>query len=157
LWISHHIVKYKNEIREKAVQLRIKAKVNMRRGTKYAFFISHHQATGGDQCHNMCFEFERLGFPCWYDQTAEKIDKRAMAQGVAQSECMILFLSSGEHGCGVLGRSVIVVTYIPYRHIFIHDHLCACVCRPYCHFEVREAMKHRKKIILCHETDDRHG
>jgi hypothetical protein len=106
--------------------------VTLRKGTKYAFFISHHQATGGDQCHNMCFELEKLGFPCWYDQTADKIDKRAMAHGVAQAEFMILFLSSGEDGCGVLGR-------------------------PYCHFEVREALKHRKKIILCHETDDRHG
>jgi hypothetical protein len=41
LWISHHIVKYKNEIREKSVQLRIKTQVKLRRGMKYAFFVSH--------------------------------------------------------------------------------------------------------------------
>ena len=94
LWLSHHIVIYKNDIREKALQMQFKAKIKLRRGMKYAFFISHHQGSGGDQCNTLALEFERLvssgvskrrsvhfsfltltrfafclkGFPVWYDQ-----------------------------------------------------------------------------------------
>ena len=91
MWLSHHIVIYKNDIREKALQMQFKAKIKLRRGMKYAFFISHHQGSGGDQCNTLALEFERLvssgvskrrsvqsllirfafcpkGFPVWYDQ-----------------------------------------------------------------------------------------
>ena len=40
----------------------------------------------------------------WYDQTADKIDKKAMSQGVKDSEHLIVFLSSNQDGTGTLGR-----------------------------------------------------
>jgi hypothetical protein len=132
LCLSHYIVIYKNEIKEKALQLKLKTKVALSRNTRFAFFISHHQGSGGDQCNTIVLELEKLGFPCWYDQTASQIDKQAMAKGVHSSECFLLFLSSNSDGTGTLGR-------------------------PFVQFEIREALKANKKIILVHETDDRHG
>ena len=55
-----------------------------------------------------------------------------MAKGVLDSECFLLFLSSNEDGSGTLGR-------------------------PFVQYEVREALKHKKTIILIYETDERHG
>jgi hypothetical protein len=49
LVFSHHLILYKNELREKALQMQMKAKIKLSRGCSHAFFISHHQATGGDQ------------------------------------------------------------------------------------------------------------
>jgi hypothetical protein len=56
------------------------------------------------QCNTISLELERLGFSCWYDQTADKIDKQAMAQGVASAECFLLFLSSNSDGSGTMGK-----------------------------------------------------
>ena len=64
---------------------------------------------------------------CRYDQTASKIDKQSMAEGVAESEYFLLFLSSNLDGAGTLGRE-------------------------FCQFEIREAVKLQKKIITIHET-----
>ena len=54
--MSHYIIIYKNDIRDKALQMKYKHKVNLRSGLSYAFFISHHQATGGDQCNTLALE-----------------------------------------------------------------------------------------------------
>ena len=63
LVLSHYIIIYKNDIREKALQMKFKTKVKIRGGHRYVFFISHHQGTGGDQCNTLALELERIGFP----------------------------------------------------------------------------------------------
>ena len=54
---------YKNDIKEKALQLKLKTKVPLAKKARFAFFISHHQASGGDQCNTLALELEKLGFP----------------------------------------------------------------------------------------------
>ena len=67
-----------------------------------------------------------MGFECWLDQTAETITKDSMAAGVKHSKIFLLFLSQG------------------------------VLSRPFCLFEIQTALALQKKIMLMHETDDRH-
>eukprot|EP00935_MAST-01C_sp_MAST-1C-sp1_P002801 g2801.t1 len=70
-------------------------KVRLPIGARNHFFISHSQATGGDQANTLYLEFERLGFSCWYDNRASDLTKDGMRQGIIDSEAFILFLSPG--------------------------------------------------------------
>ena len=68
-----------------------------------------------------------MGYRCWLDQKAETITKESMQAGVEASKVFLLFLSRG------------------------------VLSRPFCLFEIRTALTGQKKILLMHETDERHG
>ena len=89
----------------------------------YDFFLSHYQATGGDQVMTLELRLSNMGYECWLDQKADSITKESMRAGVADSRVFLLFLSQG-----VLER-------------------------PFCLFEIATAMEMSKNIMLMHETD----
>ena len=91
----------------------------------FHFFLSHSQEGGGDQVDSLCQQLEKRGFLCWYDNNMEDLTKEAMAQGVRESSCVILFLSSG-----VLER-------------------------PFVQFEISAALEARKKVLLLREGGPR--
>jgi len=95
---------------------------------KWHFFISHAQATGGDQAARLCDLLKARSFRVWYDNDVEEdINTVGMKEGAQRSKCFLLFLSKG------------VLT------------------RPLVQLEIREALAAGKPIILVHETDERHG
>ena len=44
-------------------------------GCKFHFFLSHYQATGGDQVDSLCAQLEKRGFRCWYDNKMKQLTK----------------------------------------------------------------------------------
>ena len=93
---------------------------------KWHIFLSHAQATGGDQTHNLCLYLMQRGLRCWYDNKATDVTSKGMKEGVALSEVFLLFLSKD------------VLT------------------RPFVQFELSEALRLHKKILFVHEIDDKH-
>ena len=91
------------------------------------FFLSHYQATGGDQVMTLELRLEQLGFVCWLDQKAVSITKDSMEAGVKSARVFLIFLSRG------------------------------VLSRPFCLFEIKTALVATKQIMLMHETDSRHG
>ena len=91
------------------------------------FFLSHYQATGGDQVMALELRLEQLGFVCWLDQKAASITKESMGLGVQSARVFLLFLSQG------------------------------VLSRPFVLFEIKAALEQTKHIMLMHETDSRHG
>jgi hypothetical protein len=89
------------------------------------FFLSHSQSTGGDQTNAIYLELRQLGFTCWYDNRAKDLTKEGMRRGIQQAAAFLLFLSDG-----VLER-------------------------PFCRFEIREALALKKPMLLIHESDPR--
>jgi hypothetical protein len=59
----------------------------------------------------------------WYDQRADNLTKEGMQKGIEGASAVILFLSSG------------------------------VMERPFCIFEIREALKLGKPLLLVHESD----
>jgi hypothetical protein len=59
------------------------------------FFLSHCQATGGDQTNAIYLELRQMGFSCWYDQRAEDLTKDGMKHGIEGAAAFLLFLSEG--------------------------------------------------------------
>ena len=72
-------------------------------------------------------ELQRLGFRSWLDNKARDLTKQGMQEGVAKTNCFLLFLSKG------------------------------AMARPYVQFELRTAIKLQKHIVLVHETEGAHG
>ena len=99
----------------------------LREGERWHFFISHFQATGGNQANVLCLELQKRGYLVWYDNKMSSINTDAMKEGVRKSAVFILFLSEG---------------------VFT---------RPYVRLEVMEALDAGKLIVLIHETDQRFG
>eukprot|EP01051_Picozoa_sp_SAG22_P000939 SAG22_NODE_31_length_27697_cov_7.384376_10_plen_353_part_00 len=99
----------------------------LRGADRWHFFISHYQATGGDQAARLWLELKTRGFKVWYDNDMDNLTADGMAEGVRDSACFVLFMSAG---------------------VFT---------RPYVQFEIAQALSHNKPILLLHETDDRHG
>ena len=93
---------------------------------KWHIFLSHAQATGGDQTHNLCLYLMQRGLRCWYDNKATDVTSKGMKEGVALSEVFLLFLSND------------VLT------------------RPFVQYELSEALRLHKKILFVHEIDDKH-
>eukprot|EP00930_Biecheleria_cincta_P057182 TRINITY_DN43156_c0_g1_i1.p1 TRINITY_DN43156_c0_g1~~TRINITY_DN43156_c0_g1_i1.p1 ORF type:complete len:495 (+),score=59.35 TRINITY_DN43156_c0_g1_i1:94-1485(+) len=91
------------------------------------FFLSHYQATGGDQANTLCLELERMGYRVWYDNNMPDLTTEGMKRGVQNSANFILFLSQG------------------------------VMARPFVQLETREALVCDTNFILVHETDLRHG
>jgi hypothetical protein len=91
------------------------------------FFLSHCQATGGDQTNAIYLELRQLGFSCWYDNRATDLTKDGMKHGIEGAAAFLLFLSES-----VLNRS-------------------------FCQFEIREAIALKKPMVLVHESDPRFG
>jgi hypothetical protein len=71
---------------------------------RWDFFLSHGQAAAGDQCAMLCELLEQREKPdganyrVWYDQTRVNRNEEDMVQGVADSSCIIVFLS-GDPNC----------------------------------------------------------
>jgi hypothetical protein len=89
------------------------------------FFISHHQALGGDQCAVLASQLKQRGWKVWYDNEMKDVTEKGMLQGVNDSAVFILFMTKG---------------------IFT---------REFVRLEVNKALKIGKPIMLLHETDDR--
>lgn len=96
-------------------------------GCLWHFFISHYQLNSGDQCHSLATVLESMGYSIWFDQNQADLTEEGMMKGVQRSAAVILFLNDS-----VLTRN------------FVQK-------------EIREALKHKKKVILVHEADGRHG
>jgi hypothetical protein len=127
--LSHQIIRHKNSITEHMHWLAHRKHIGpmpMGAGLKYHFFLSHMQSTAGDAVHSLCLELQKRGMVVWYDQVAEDLTKGGMQAGVQQSDVFVLFLTQGT------------------------------MSRPFVHLELREAVKHGKKILLLHEQDPRH-
>jgi hypothetical protein len=76
---------------------------------EYDIFISHSQASGGDQAYQLVLELQRRGYNVWYDQL-EGIDATTdgMLHGVEQSKAFLLFLSEGVFDRYVPWESIVV-------------------------------------------------
>ena len=72
-------------------------------------------------------QLTKLRLSVWYDQAAETITKESMRRGIENSVTFCLFLSKG-----VLQREFV-------------------------QYEIQMAIALKKKIVLVHETDPRHG
>ena len=57
-------------------------------GCEFHFFLSHYQASGGDQVNTLCLELERLGVRCWYDNQMEDLTKEAKVPSLDESPIM---------------------------------------------------------------------
>ena len=90
----------------------------MRKHLLHDFFLSHYQATGGDQVMSLELRLTSMGYTCWLDQKAATITKESMQTGVSESRVFLLFLSEG------------VLT------------------RPFCLFEIETAMTMQKKMLM---------
>eukprot|EP01050_Picozoa_sp_SAG11_P008858 SAG11_NODE_801_length_7112_cov_6.438329_5_plen_132_part_00 len=62
---------------------------------RWHFFLSHSQETGGNQAQLLHSKLTELGFKVWYDNDMDEVNTAAMARGVQESACVILFLSKG--------------------------------------------------------------
>jgi len=57
------------------------------------FFISHSQASAGDQCKALCLLLSQRNYRVWYDNNMSDVTEAAMMEGVKHSASVILFLS----------------------------------------------------------------
>jgi hypothetical protein len=57
------------------------------------FFLSHAQATGGDQAQTTYLRLQQAGNTVWYDNAMLDKSTAAMEEGVKHSRCFLLFLS----------------------------------------------------------------
>jgi len=94
---------------------------------KYHFFISHAQATGGDQVHSMTKELQRRDCAVWWDMELEsEITEEAMKKGIEDSLVVIVFLTKDsmkryftklEVNYAIqLNKSLIVIAELDPRH-----------------------------------------
>eukprot|EP01043_Picozoa_sp_COSAG02_P052954 COSAG02_NODE_5785_length_4036_cov_3.068834_3_plen_756_part_01 len=58
------------------------------------FFLSHHQALGGDQMKTLSVLFEREGRTAWYDNRQLDKSERAMEEGVKHCKNFVLMLTA---------------------------------------------------------------
>ena len=49
-------------------------------GLEQHFFLSHYQATAGDQVDGLHMELSRRGFSCWYDNRMTNLTKQGNVQ-----------------------------------------------------------------------------
>eukprot|EP00935_MAST-01C_sp_MAST-1C-sp1_P000509 g509.t1 len=107
----------------------VKVEVELPPGMDDHFFLSHTQATGGDQCQSLYLDLLRMGFRCWFDKmvSGNKVTKEGMREGIEKSGAFVLFLSKG-----VLTRDFVI-------------------------FELRTALEAKKPIVFLHEEDPRHS
>lgn len=96
-------------------------------GYQWHFFLSHAQASGGDQMGILNSQLTDRGFKVWYDQTAKDVTESGMKYGVTHSRCFLLFLSKG-----VLER-------------------------PFVRLEIETALANNSKTLLLKEDDPRKG
>ena len=91
---------------------------------RYSFFLSHYQHNGSAKMGRLALELEtRVGLPAWYDQNMGKeVTEQGIKRGIAESAVFLLFLTRG---------------------MFM---------RRWCRFEIREALRLGKPMILLHET-----
>ena len=96
-------------------------------GKDFHFFISHCQATGGDQANLLCTNLETLGVKVWYDMKMPDLTEAAMVEGVKASVAMIVLLTP------------------------------RVMSRPFCHLEMRTARDNGVRMVGIKEDDDRRG
>jgi GTPase SAR1 family protein len=94
-------------------------------GMNHHFFISHYQATGGDVAKSLHYEMKDRGVSSWYDNNEDNLTQQGMEEGVKNSACFLLLLTSG------------VLT------------------RPWVLKEFRWALQYSKPILLVMEQDQR--
>jgi hypothetical protein len=111
---------------------------------RYHFFLSHHQNSGGDQCHIIYKELTRRGYLVWYDngQKATARNLNGMRQGVADSVCLLLFLSGRRETDGQPDKDG------QYEGPFT---------RWFCHEELTAAHENQLRMIGVMETEDHKG
>ena len=65
---------------------------------RWEFFLSHAQATGGDQAQNTHLRLKERGRSCWYDNAMSDKSTEAMDEGVRCCGTFVLFLTSPNQG-----------------------------------------------------------
>ena len=96
-------------------------------GKEFHFFISHAQATGGDQANLLSTNLQGRGCKVWYDMEMADITEQAMIDGVKRS-------------------CVVIVLLTP-----------SMMSRPFCHLEMRTARDNEVPLIGVYEADERRG
>ena len=120
---AHVVQQQQEEISTSTVSVRSPLKMNQQeqiplpKGCKYHFFISHHQKKGGDIASTLYWKLTICGYKVWQDIQMDEIDTTAMQEGIDNSHCFILLLTTG------------VLT------------------RPFVRFEINRAITQNKKII----------
>ena len=61
----------------------------------WEFFLSQHQALGGDQANTLHHLLKGKGKTTWYDQVMRDRSEAALEEGVKHSKFLILFLTGG--------------------------------------------------------------
>eukprot|EP00935_MAST-01C_sp_MAST-1C-sp1_P002120 g2120.t1 len=102
--ISGQIVKYKNAIAVKWQKMRDaaqSAEMRLPSGCSWNFFLSHSQASGGDQAYSLYLELDQQGYRVWYDNRAgsayedyhakySKIKKQQRKKGRAERRVSVI-------------------------------------------------------------------
>jgi len=94
---------------------------------KYDVFINHCQASGQDQAKTLSLLLQIAGLKVWYDMQAQDLTAHGMEEGVADSRCVLMFLSDDLMG------------------------------RPFCHAEQRWGKLYNCKFVGIVEKDNRHS
>lgn len=94
---------------------------------RYDFFINHCQASGQDQCRSLCMLLQASGASVWYDMQVQDLTAEGMEEGVANSRCVLIFLSDD------------------------------CFGRPFCNSEQRWGILYGCKFLGVVEKDTRHN
>jgi hypothetical protein len=94
---------------------------------KYDVFINHCQESGQDQCKTLSLLLQIAGLKVWYDMQAQDLTAQGMEEGVADSRCVLMFLSDDLMG------------------------------RPFCQAEQRWGKLYNCKFVGIVEKDNRHS
>ena len=64
----------------------------------WQFFLSHHQAHGGDQAQTLQLRFKEHGYTTWYDNAMLDKSEPAMEEGVKNCDFFVLVLTGNDSG-----------------------------------------------------------
>jgi hypothetical protein len=113
-------------------------------GKRHHFFLCHHQGSGGDQTNLLCLRLQDIGYKVWYDneQMSTERNLTGMKKGVAESECLLIFLSGRKE------TDTLPDSNGQYEGTFT---------RWFCHEEMAAATANRLRFVGVMETEDRRG
>ena len=113
-------------------------------GKRHHFFLCHHQGSGGDQTNLLCLRLQDIGYKVWYDNRQMATDRNliGMKKGVAESECLLIFLSGRKE------TDTLPDSNGQYEGTFT---------RWFCHEEMAAATANRLRFVGVMETEDRRG
>jgi hypothetical protein len=98
-----------------------------KKAKNFDFFLSHKQESAGDQISTLYFQLQRYGISCWFDNEEAEVTQDGMETGITQSNNFLLFL-----------------TVDTFKSKWVQ-------------YEVKHAIRLKKRIVLMVEEDERHN